>query len=234
MTDHRLLLSLVLEEEAVLLAAIAAAITMNPKKSRTRRKRKVWAREWLLRRPEYGLYERLLSELAREDRIGFRNFHRMDPDMYQEILARVGPRIQKQKTNWREPLSPGLRLAITLRYLATGDSYMSLQYSFRVSNNAISRLIPETCEAIFQEYTDEVLRCPQTPEEWRAVSSVFGTRWNLHNVVGALDGKHVAIRCPRGAGSLYYNYKGFHSIVMLALADADYRFLFLDVGANGR
>ena len=33
---------------------------------------------------------------------------------------------------------------------------------------------------------------------------------------------------------MYYNYCGFHSIVLLALVDATYRFLYYEVGAQGR
>lgn len=41
------------------------------------------------------------------------------------------------------------------------------------------------------------------------------------------------MRCPSKVRSVYYNYKGFHSIVLLVIVDADYKFLFVDVVANG-
>ena len=44
----------------------------------------------------------------------------------------------------------------------------------------------------------------------------------------------MRIQCPRNGGSLYYNYCGFHSIVLFALVDATYRFLYYEVGAQGR
>jgi hypothetical protein len=94
--------------------------------------------------------------------------------------------------------------------------------------------VPETCEAIFAELGDEFMACPSTPEEWKTVAAGFGYRWNFHNCLGALDGKHVAIKAPNKSGSLYFNYKGFYSIVLLALVDSEYRFLYVDVGSNGR
>jgi hypothetical protein len=60
-------------------------------------------------------------------------------------------------------------------------------------------------------------------------------RGNFHSTIGAIDGKHIqfVIRCPPSAGSLYYNYKGFRYVALLALVDADYTFIFIDIGANG-
>ena len=49
-----------------------------------------------------------------------------------------------------------------------------------------------------------------------------------------MDGKHVRITCPRNAGSQYFNYLGFHSFVLFALVDAEYKFLYFEVGAPGR
>ena len=90
-------------------------------------------------------------------------------------------------------------------------------------------MVREVCQAIFDEYHDEVIICPTTEEEWKRVAEQFSERRQFHHTLGALDGKHVAIRCLKNAGSLYYNYKGFNSIILLALVDNDYKFVWADV-----
>jgi hypothetical protein len=75
---------------------------------------------------------------------------------------------------------------------------------------------------------------PKTQEEWSKVAESFGEKWNFPNCIGAIDGKHVKVKCPARSGSYYFNYKGTFSIVLLALVDADYKFIYVDVGCNGR
>ena len=153
--------------------------------------------------------------------------------MFDELLDRVGPRITKKMTNCRSPLEPGLKLAITLRHLATGESYMSMRYLWRVAHNTISLVVPEVCQAIYEEYVADVLPVPSEEDDWRSIADCFMRRWQFPNTVGALDGKHVACKCPPGTGSLYFNHKKFYSIVLLALVDADYRFIWADIGGRG-
>ena len=101
-------------------------------------------------------------------------------------LARAGPRIDKKDSFRRKALEPGLKLAITPRYLATENRYKSLLYGFRVAHDTICTLIVKVCEAIM-EYSAEVMKCPVTPVEWKAVAEGFSAKWNFRHCVGAID-----------------------------------------------
>jgi hypothetical protein len=127
-----------------------------------------------------------------------------------------------------------MKLALTLRYLASGESYPSLVAGFRVSETMVTYIFPEVCNALITEYQDEQLKCHENVEEWKEIARGFVKRWNFPHAWQALDGKNIRIRNPARAGSLYYKYKGFFSIVLLALVDAGYRFIWVEVGANAQ
>ena len=84
--------------------------------------------------------------------------------MYDELVQRVGPRITKQKTWYREPLDPGLKIAISLRHLASRTKYAAMKFGWRVSHNTQSLIVREVCQAIIDEYLVETMTCPTTPE----------------------------------------------------------------------
>jgi len=71
------------------------------------------------------------------------------------------------------------------------------------------------------------------PSEYKHAADKFMERWNFPNTCGAIDGKHVNCKCPPNSGSLYYNYKRFYSVVLIALVDADYKFIWADTGVMG-
>ena len=70
-------------------------------------------------------------------------------------------------------------------------------------------------------------------DKWKSITDEFYERQNFPNCTGAIDGKKVMIQCPFNSGSLFYDYKSYFSIVLLAVASGDYRSVMVDVGAYG-
>ncbi|XP_025990628.2 protein ALP1-like [Solenopsis invicta] len=70
--------------------------------------------------------------------------------------------------------------------------------------------------------------------EWQEVTRNFDKLWQFQNCICAIDGKHCRIDPPLKSGSLYYCYKDFFSIILMAVVDAHLRFIYVDIGTNGR
>lgn len=121
----------------------------------------------------------------------------------------------------------------TYRYLATGEILRSMAFHYRVSHSWISRITTKCLNSIVDRLLLEAIPPPTTETFDKNIRDFFSL-WNFPNCCGAIDGKHVRIRCPNKAGSLYYNYKDFNSIVLLAIVDARYKFIAIDVGSYGR
>ena len=97
---------------------------------RPRRRRQCWTKSWILWRQEFGMYDQLMVELRREDPSSFTNFMRMPLEMFDEFLERVRGRLTKQHTFYREPLEPGLKLAVTLHHLASWSKYADMKFGW--------------------------------------------------------------------------------------------------------
>ena len=142
--------------------------------------------DWLKRRVQLGHNRTLLYDLEEEDIASFKNYLRMDTDTFNEIQERITPRIKKLTTNYKNPIPVRLRLAATLRFLATGNSSKCISYSFRVSHNIACEFFIEVCQAIIDEYADEVT--PTTPDGWKEVADEFWKRWKFPHCIGIIDG----------------------------------------------
>ena len=98
---------------------------------------------------------------------------------------------------------------------------------------SVSNVINSTCRAICQAMMEKNLKLPNTTAEWVQVGEGFYMECDFPNCIGAIDGKHFKIKKPQDSGSIYFNYKHSFSILMLALVDANMKFLYVDVGAPG-
>ncbi|KAF2891088.1 hypothetical protein ILUMI_15085, partial [Ignelater luminosus] len=71
-------------------------------------------------------------------------------------------------------------------------------------------------------------------EDWIDIANKFETKWQLPDCLGTMDDKQVRIVPPVRSGSFFYNYTNTHSIVLMAIANANCEFVYCDVGTNDR
>lgn len=100
--------------------------------------------------------ENQLAELVAEPSGQFRKFTRMSLQDFNYLLHKVTPLIAKQNTQLRQSIPAKIRLAVTLRFLASGDSYDSLHFLFKLSPSVISKIVPEVCAALNEVLQDEI------------------------------------------------------------------------------
>lgn len=75
---------------------------------------------------------------------------------------------------------------------------------------------------------------PKSEQEWKNIAEDFKNHWNFDTCCGAIDGKHINTEKPPNSGSYYFNYKGKFSIVLLAIVNANYEFIMVHTGTNGK
>lgn len=144
-----------------LAAAIVVAILGDEETKeaeKQRRERSVWVRPLFENRESAGFFKDLNGMLRDNDPALFKNFVRMGADDFDYLVGLVTPTIIKKDTSFRKAIPVNERLAVTLRYLATGDSFSSLQFLFRMSKASICHIIEETCDALYKSLKDVHLK----------------------------------------------------------------------------
>ena len=111
--------------------------------------KRMWVKPWIANRESEGSYHdhKLMKELE-QDPEHYKNYMRMDFSTFEELASKLEPLLKKCDTGMRNAIPPSEQLAVTLRFLATGESYTSLQYQFRINKGTICQIIPRVCEAI--------------------------------------------------------------------------------------
>ncbi|XP_037809200.1 uncharacterized protein LOC119601967 [Lucilia sericata] len=94
----------------------------------------------------------------------------------------------------RVAITARIRLAITLRYLATGDSLRALEVISHISRKTMSQFLPEVLRAIIECLQSKYLKLPSTKSEWLEVANEFEHLWQFPHTLGAIDGKHIRIK----------------------------------------
>lgn len=217
-----------------LIIAASSVVLLSKLKQRNRRRRrnpKFRVHRYLVERNKKGRYATDFEDMVNGDRFFKDNFH-MSKETFDHLFELVEKDLNpKRNTRPKDAIPPRLKLALVIEFLASGGLQRHLASCYRVSKQHMGTIIDQVCDAICRALRSTI---PEPSHEaFLDVANGFNTRWNFPNCVGAIDGKHVSIKAPSNAGSVFYNYKGFHSLALLAICDASYKFTYLDVGAYG-
>ncbi|XP_066442104.1 uncharacterized protein [Eleutherodactylus coqui] len=188
----------------------------------SRRQRRFWVHPLLTERGTKGHFASLYHDLKNHPE-KFVSFCRLPLEAFDRLLELVRRDLTYQDTQMRKAITAEERLLITLRFLATGESYASLHLQFRVGKSTITEIVRCTCSAIWQKLQPIVMPSP-TEDTWQRVAAGFQDVAKFPNCIGAVDGKHVRVLQPAHSGSKFFNYQKFFSIVLMAVADAHSKF----------
>ncbi|XP_044161098.1 putative nuclease HARBI1 [Bufo gargarizans] len=156
----------------------------------------------------------------------------MSMESFDHLLTSLHPDLNFRDTSMRRSISAEQRLIVTLRFLATGNSFASLHFEFLLGISTISGIVCHTCKVIWQRLRDAVMPTPKA-EDWLRIAEGFFQSAQFPNCIGALDGKHIRVKKPPHSGSRFFNYKQYFSVVLMALVDSNYKFVIVDIGAYG-
>ncbi|XP_068090140.1 uncharacterized protein [Hyperolius riggenbachi] len=192
-----------------------------------KRQRRFWVHPMISQRLSIGHFPLLFREL-RKNPEKFFSYTRMSVATFDSLLVVLRPRLMRITTNMRKSITPEERLIVTLRYLATGESFASLRVLFLMGTTTIGKILKETCQAIWEELKSSIMPEP-TQQQWLENVDLFWQSTQFPNCIGALDGRLIRILMPPMSESRTYNYKRHFSMVLAAIVDNNYNFVTIDV-----
>ena len=118
----------------------------------------MWKKEWLDHQRAICGNDGLMEELCVADKANFSLFVRMDSVAFDHLLEMVTPDIFTQDTVMRVAIPVRSKLIVTLRYLATGETFTSLAYQSRIAKQSICVFVPLVLRAIYDRLKGSVLK----------------------------------------------------------------------------
>ncbi|KAI4468039.1 dna-directed rna polymerases i ii and iii subunit rpabc2 [Holotrichia oblita] len=101
---------------AVIRAAVKVFVIEIAKNliKKQKKKKRLWVKDWIRRRNMLGASATLLKEIVSEDPESYKNFMRLSPEKFEELLKMVESKLTKSETWMRSPLSARIKLEINV------------------------------------------------------------------------------------------------------------------------
>ena len=156
---------------------------------------------------------------------------RITRETYCYLCDKLQPYLQKQLAV-REPLSVAQGVAITLWRLGTNVEYRTISHLFGIGLSTVCVVVHEVSQVIVEQLIAQYI-CVSSGQGLKRIVNGFQSKWGFPQCVGEIDGTHIPIISPKEHPLYYYNRKGYHSVILQALVDHEYKFLDIYVGWPG-
>nr|XP_032812966.1 putative nuclease HARBI1 [Petromyzon marinus] len=132
----------------------------------------------------------------------------------------------------RPPIPLTKVLLVALWTLATPECLRTIGERFGIPRSSVLTCLRRVCAATINNLMRDYLVWP-SPDEFEGIAAEFERQKGFPGIIGALDVCHIAIKAPTLNPENYYNRKGFFSLVLQAVCDANYKFLDCFTGWPG-
>ena len=160
-----------------------------------------------------------------------KNF-RMPREQFEALADELSPHISPDPSSPGMGLSVEKKLGITLYLLKDTGSITVTANAFGVSAPTVSKTIRSVCNAINTNLGPRYLKLPRDNELYETVN-LFQERFGFSQVLGAVDGTHIAINKPTENSQGYFSYKMKYTLNVQAVCDAKGKFLDVDIRWSG-
>ena len=123
-------------------------IRRGQRRAKLKYRKRYWVSTINQNRTQQGEYTNLIRKMHLGDHESFFKYFGMSPVGFEKLLHLVAPLIVRSDQN-RESIKPAERLAVTLRYLATGDSHQIIAFNHRLGHSTVNKFVADTCKAIW-------------------------------------------------------------------------------------
>jgi hypothetical protein len=164
----------------------------------------------------------------------FKNNFRRKGSTFSALVHQVGPYLHKNDTNYRAAVLVDKRVACTLYVLGSSNELRTISDLFGIGISTIGLIIHEFCSVLIDLFLYRLIKFPSTDAEIQETIDGYLNKFGCPLCLGSLDGTHIPIKPSVGTEPNYYNYKKFHSVIMLAAVNSNLMFIYVNAGVPGR
>lgn len=175
-------------------------------------------------------YRDPLDPLHIDDNELLRNY-RFPQNKIISLCEELEPHIGR-RTRQSHAIPTHTQVLLTLRFLASGSFQNVIGGATGLTQASVSRVIGQVANVLYNMARTEI-KMPTNLYELNRTVQAFHQISGFPRVIGAIDGTHIPIKAPSDNEHIYVNRKGYHSLTLQVVANADHLIISYSVKYPG-